>query len=74
MNSVCRSRSIYHFHGLDRHQTDAVIIASVVPPVMYTLVNAIRKYLHVQPLIAGRDVDIGVRNCYANPRGSVWTA
>ena len=32
----------YHFHGLDRHQTDAVIIASVVPPVMYTLVNAIR--------------------------------
>ncbi|WP_418377115.1 type III pantothenate kinase [Agathobaculum sp.] len=58
----------YHFHGLDRHQTDAVIIASVVPPVMYTLVNAIRKYLHVQPLIAGRDVDIGVRNCYANPR------
>ena len=28
----------YHFHGLDRTQTDAVIIASVVPPVMYTLI------------------------------------
>ncbi|HIX89388.1 MAG TPA: type III pantothenate kinase [Candidatus Agathobaculum pullicola] len=58
----------YHFHGIDRKETRAVIIASVVPPVMYTLINAIRKYLWVQPVIAGRDVDIGVENCYANPR------
>ena len=58
----------YHLHDLDITRTDAVIIASVVPPVMYTLINAIRKYLHVQPLIAGRDVDIGVENRYTNPR------
>ena len=58
----------YHFHGIDRSRTRAVIIASVVPPVMYTLINAIRKYLRVQPVIAGRDVDIGIENCYANPR------
>lgn len=58
----------YHFHGIDRNETRAVIIASVVPPVMYTLINAIRKYLRVRPVIAGRDVDIGIENCYANPR------
>ena len=58
----------YHFHGIDRAETDAVIIASVVPPVMYTLINAIRKYLHVRPVIAGRDVDIGIDNRYTNPR------
>lgn len=58
----------YHFHGIDRSKTDAVIIASVVPPVMYALINAIRKYLNVQPLVAGRDVDIGIENRYANPR------
>ena len=58
----------YHFHGIDRNETRAVIIASVVPPVMYTLINAIRKYLRVRPVIAGRDVDIGIVNCYANPR------
>lgn len=58
----------YHFHGIDRSETHAVIIASVVPPVMYTLINAIRKYLCVKPVIAGRDVDIGIENCYANPR------
>ena len=34
----------------------------------YTLINAIRKYLFVQPVIAGRDADIGIENCYANPR------
>lgn len=58
----------YHFHGIDRAETRAVIIASVVPPVMYTLINAIRKYLRVQPLVAGKDVDIGIENKYANPR------
>lgn len=57
----------YHFLGIDPARTCAVIIASVVPTVMYTLINAIRKYLCVQPLIAGRDVDIGIENCYTNP-------
>ena len=58
----------YHFHEISCAETTAVVIASVVPPVMYTLINAIRKYLFVQPVIAGRDVDIGIKNCYANPR------
>ena len=58
----------YHFHEISCAETTAVVIASVVPPVMYTLINAIRKYLFVQPVIAGRDADIGIENCYANPR------
>ena len=55
----------YHFHDIACADTTAVVIASVVPPVMYTLINAIRKYLFVQPVIAGRDADIGIENCYA---------
>ena len=43
----------YHFHDIACADTTAVVIASVVPPVMYTLINAIRKYLFVQPVIAG---------------------
>ncbi|MDY3617913.1 type III pantothenate kinase [Agathobaculum sp.] len=58
----------FQFLKMDPEQTRAVLIASVVPQVMYTLVNAIRKYLRVQPLMAGRDVDIGVPNRYSNPR------
>ncbi len=58
----------YSFLKLDTGDTDAVIIASVVPPVMYTLINAIRKYIGVQPLIVGKDIDTGLVNCYDNPK------
>lgn len=58
----------YTFLGLQISDTTAVIVASVVPPVMYTLINAIRKYVGVRPLVVGRDVDTGLKNCYDNPK------
>ncbi|MCD8355545.1 MAG: type III pantothenate kinase [Clostridia bacterium] len=58
----------YTFLGLQISDTNAVIVASVVPPVMYTLINAIRKYVGVRPLIVGKDVDTGLKNCYDNPK------
>lgn len=58
----------YNMRGLRIEDTKAVIIASVVPPVMYTLINAIRKYVGVPPLIVGKDVDAGLKNCYDNPK------
>ncbi|MDO4287001.1 MAG: type III pantothenate kinase [Eubacteriales bacterium] len=58
----------YTFLGLQTSDTDAVIIASVVPPVMYTLINAIRKYVGVRPFIVGKDIDTGLTNCYDNPK------
>ncbi|WP_122789584.1 type III pantothenate kinase [Intestinibacillus sp. Marseille-P6563] len=58
----------YHFRGLDAAKTSAVIIASVVPPAMYSLINAIRKYLRLRPLVVGTDVDPGMVNLYTNPR------
>lgn len=58
----------YHFRGYDPKETTAVIIASVVPPVMYSLTNAVRKYFGLNPVIVGQDVDAGVENHYINPR------
>ena len=58
----------YSFLGLHTRDTDAVIIASVVPPVMYTIINAIRKYIGVQPLIVNKDIDTGLVNKYDNPK------
>ncbi len=58
----------YHFIGVDPHATEAVIIGSVVPPVMYTLVNAVRKYLGRIPRIVGEDIETGIVNKYLNPR------
>ncbi len=61
-------RSYYTFMGIKVEDTDAVIIASVVPPIMYTMINAIRKYIGVRPLIVNRDVDTGLENKYDNPK------
>ena len=58
----------YHFRGYDPKDTTAVLIASVVPPVMYSLTNAIHKYFDLDPFIVGEDVDVGVVNHYINPR------
>lgn len=58
----------YQLHAIPKEHTRAVIIASVVPPVMHTLTNAIRKYLRINPLFVGRDLDIGIENHYTNPR------
>lgn len=58
----------YNFKGINPKNTSAVIIASVVPPAMHSLINAIKKYLFLTPLIVGKDVDSGMTNLYANPR------
>lgn len=58
----------YHFLNIPPERTSAVIIGSVVPPVMYSLVNAIRKYIRLKPLVVGKDIDTGMVNRYNNPR------
>ena len=47
---------------------DGVIIASVVPSVMYSLVNGCSKYLHQRPLIVGPGMKTGVRVRSDNPK------
>ena len=46
----------------------AVVIASVVPPIMHSLEISIRKYLRVEPLILGPGVKTGINVKYDNPR------
>ena len=58
----------YNFRGIHPSETTAVIIASVVPPAMYSLKNAIRKYFNLHPVVIGKDIDPGILNLYINPR------
>lgn len=58
----------YTFWGVQAKETDAVIIASVVPPVMYTLENAIKKFIGISPIIVGEHVETGMINLYENPK------
>lgn len=57
----------YNFLGVSPYDTVAVIVGSVVPPVMYTLTNAIVKYLNVRPRIVGEEVCTGIENHYLHP-------
>lgn len=45
-----------------------VIISSVVPQVMYSVGNAIYKYLNLKPLIIGENINIDIVNKYDNPK------
>lgn len=47
---------------------EAVVIASVVPQVMFSVSNAMRKYIGKEPLVAGDNLPIRIQNNYSNPR------
>lgn len=54
--------------GIQPSQIHHVIISSVVPDVMYSLINGIIKYLHTKPLIVGPGIKTGIRLATENPK------
>jgi len=46
--------------GLALASIDASIISSVVPQSIFNLRNLARRYLHVEPLVIGENVDLGI--------------
>lgn len=46
--------------GLQTNEVEDVVIASVVPQIMYTLTSAIIKYFEKTPLIIGEDIQVGL--------------
>lgn len=46
--------------GLTIGQLDGCIISSVVPQSIFNLRNLSRRYLHVEPLVIGDNVDLGI--------------
>jgi type III pantothenate kinase len=53
---------------LDIDKVEAVIIASVVPPIMYSLEHAIRKYFKREPILIGPGIKTGINIKYENPK------
>lgn len=54
-------------HGVAEKDVHDVIIASVVPKVMYSLVSSIRKYFGRSPYVVGNGTVSGIRIDAANP-------
>ena len=47
---------------------DAVIIASVVPNIMHSLVSGVIKYFHIQPIIVAPGIKTGINLLIPNPK------
>lgn len=60
--------NLFNNEKLDILEVEAIIIASVVPPIMYSLEHAIRKYFKSEPIIVGPGVKTGINIKYENPR------
>ncbi len=54
--------------GVAPTQIDEVIIASVVPKMMYSFTSGIIKYLHCHPIVVGAGTRTGIRIDTVNPK------
>ncbi len=54
--------------NIDAGRIDGIAVASVVPPVMYSLEHAMKKYFNKEPLIIGPGVKTGINIRTENPR------
>jgi type III pantothenate kinase len=60
--------SLFNYEKIDASMVEAVVIASVVPPIMYSLEHAVRKYFKVDPIVVGPGTKTGINIKYENPR------
>ena len=61
-------RSLFSHSNMDIKEIESVIISSVVPNIMYSLTNAIRKQLHIEPMIVGAGMKTGINLRMENPK------
>lgn len=59
---------ILEHRDIQASDMDAVIIASVVPDIMHSLINGIIKYVKVNPLVVSSGIKTGIRIVTENPK------
>lgn len=59
---------LFAYQGCSFSDIDAVVISSVVPPIMYSLEHMSRKYFNREPLIVGPGIKTGINIKYDNPK------
>lgn len=61
-------RHLFYLNGVNSEEIDAIIISSVVPPVMPTLERMCQRYFGLTPLVIGPGVKTVMDIKYDNPR------
>jgi len=59
---------LFELQGFQFSDIEAIVICSVVPPIMYTLDHMARKYFGSEPLIVGPGIKTGINIKYDNPK------
>lgn len=57
----------FNYAGITKDDIEDIIISSVVPPVMYALELAIRKYVGKEPMVVSVATKTGINILYDNP-------
>ncbi|WP_443872891.1 type III pantothenate kinase, partial [Mitsuokella multacida] len=60
--------SLFHYQGIEMADIHAIIISSVVPPLVVPFIKMCERYFHLRPLIVGPGIKTGIRLNYENPR------
>ncbi|MBM7856041.1 type III pantothenate kinase [Desulfohalotomaculum tongense] len=60
--------SLFQYAGLDINKINAVVISSVVPPMMHSLERMSKRYFNVSPMVVGPGVKTGMPIKMDNPR------
>lgn len=55
-------------HGMEPKETEGVIITSVVPNIMHSLVGGVERYLGKTPMIVGPGLKTGIKIVTENPK------
>lgn len=61
-------RDLLHMNNINRSDIEGSIVASVVPNIMHSLINAMVRYLGTNPLIVGPGTKTGIRVNAKNAR------
>ena len=59
---------LFRFQGIRMTDIGAIIISSVVPPLVVPLVKMCERYFRIHPLVVGPGIKTGIRLRYENPR------
>ncbi|MBP1743381.1 MAG: type pantothenate kinase [Firmicutes bacterium] len=59
---------LFDRNGLETSEVKGVIISSVVPSIMHSVENTIKKYFNTKPVLVGPGVKTGINIKYDNPR------
>lgn len=59
---------LLEYNNIDTDKFDSIIISSVVPNIMYSFTNAMRKYFNIEPLIVGPGIKTGISLKAENPK------